>query len=152
AASPRRRAIRRAHAHRVRSHRFASARESLSDGTARDSATIEGVKEGQQSALGERVNAGTIALVAGRLDSTDAAIAGDLATVRDKGDALRVMPVIGKGGGQNLRDVRYMRGVDLGIVPVNLLDEYRRSRQIGPIDDTIVYVTKLFNEEMHVLV
>ena len=70
----------------------------------------------------------------------------------DDGDNFRVLPVIGKGGGQNIRDVRFLKGVDLGITQSILLNLYRRSNEIGPIDDKIVYIAKLFNEEMHLVV
>jgi TRAP-type uncharacterized transport system substrate-binding protein len=60
--------------------------------------------------------------------------------------------VIGKGGGQNLRDVRFLKGVDLGITQSILLSSFRRSNEIGTIDDKIVYLAKLFNEEMHLVV
>ena len=42
--------------------------------------------------------------------------------------------------------------VDLGITQSNLLNASRRSGEIGNIDDKIVYIAKLFNEEMHILV
>jgi TRAP-type uncharacterized transport system substrate-binding protein len=60
--------------------------------------------------------------------------------------------VIGKGGGQNIKDVRYLKGVDLGITQSNLLGYFKRSNEIGPIEDKIVYIAKLFNEEMHLVV
>ena len=62
------------------------------------------------------------------------------------------MPVIGKGGGQNIKDVRFLKGVDLGITQSVLLNSYRKSHEIGTIDDKIVYLAKLFNEEMHLIV
>ena len=109
-------------------------------------------KDGQQGALGARVNNNTIAVICGDLDATSTAIASDLSVLLDDGDNLRIMPVLGKGGGQNIRDVRFMKGIDLGITRANLLGGYKRGNLIGPIDDKIVYVTKLFDEEMHVVV
>ncbi len=102
--------------------------------------------------LGERINANTIAIVSGNLNATYLSIAYDLSAVLDDGDDFRVLPVIGKGGGQNLRDVRFLKGVDLGITQSILLNAARRSNEIGNIDDKIVYITKLFNEEMHLVV
>jgi TRAP-type uncharacterized transport system substrate-binding protein len=60
--------------------------------------------------------------------------------------------VVGKGGGQNIRDVRFLKGVDLGITQSVLLNGFRKSNEIGSIDDKIVYLAKLFNEEMHLIV
>ena len=48
-------------------------------------------------------------------------IAYDMSAVLDDGDEFRVLPVIGKGGGQNIKDVRFLKGVDLGITQSNLL-------------------------------
>ena len=101
---------------------------------------------------GERLNANTIAIVSGNLNATYLTIAYDLSAVLDNGDEFRVLPVVGKGGGQNIRDVRYLKGIDLGITQSNLLNAFRRSNEIGTIDDKIVYLAKLFNEEMHLVV
>ena len=101
---------------------------------------------------GERLNANTIAIVSGNLNATYLSIAYDLSAVLDNGDEFRVLPVIGKGGGQNIKDVRFLKGVDLGITQSVLLNGYRKSNEIGTIDDKIVYLAKLFNEEMHLIV
>jgi uncharacterized protein len=101
---------------------------------------------------GERLNANTIAIVSGNLNATYLSIAYDLSAVLDNGDEFRVLPVIGKGGGQNIKDVRYLKGVDLGITQSVLLNGFRKSNEIGKIDDKIVYIAKLFNEEMHLIV
>jgi TRAP transporter TAXI family solute receptor len=101
---------------------------------------------------GEEINQNTIALVSGNLNATYLSIAYDLSAVLDDGDNLRVLPVIGKGGGQNIRDVRFLKGIDLGITQSNLLNAFRRSGEIGNLDDKIVYIAKLYNEEMHFVV
>jgi uncharacterized protein len=102
--------------------------------------------------LGERLNTNTISIVAGNPNATYLTIAYDLSAVLDDGDNFRILPVVGKGGGQNIRDVRFLKGVDLGITQSIILNEYRASNEIGNIDDKIVYIAKLFNEEMHLVV
>ena len=106
----------------------------------------------QLGSLGERINSNTIAVISGNLNATYVTIAYDMSAVLDDGDDFRVLPVIGKGGGQNIKDVRFLKGVDLGITQSNLLGYYKRTNEIGPIDDKIVYIAKLFNEEMHLIV
>lgn len=101
---------------------------------------------------GERLNANTIAIVSGNLNATYLSIAYDLSAVLDDGDEFRVLPVVGKGGGQNIKDVRFLKGVDLGITQSVILNGFRKSNEIGSIDDKIVYLAKLFNEEMHLIV
>jgi TRAP transporter TAXI family solute receptor len=102
--------------------------------------------------LGERINANTISVVSGNVNATYLSIAYDMSAVLDNGDEFRVLPVIGKGGGQNIKDVRFLKGVDLGITQAPILNAYRKSNEIGAFDDKIVYLAKLFNEEMHVVV
>ena len=102
--------------------------------------------------LGERINTNTIAIVSGNINAAWLTIAYDLSAVLDNGDDFRVLPVIGRGGEQNVRDVRYLKGVDLGITVTPVLTTFRRTGELGNIDDKIVYITKLFNQEMHVLV
>ena len=106
----------------------------------------------QLGSVGDRINSNTIAIISGNLNATYVTIAYDLSAVLDDGDEFRVLPIIGKGGGQNIRDVRFLKGVDLGITQSNLLGYFKRTNEIGPIDDKIVYIAKLFNEEMHLVV
>jgi len=103
-------------------------------------------------ALSERTNANTVTIVSGSPEGASLAIAHDLSAVLDDGEQFRVLPLVGKGGGQNIRDVRFLKGVDLGIAPANLLNAFRRSNEIGNLDGKIVYIAKLFGEEMHVAV
>jgi TRAP transporter TAXI family solute receptor len=102
--------------------------------------------------IGERINSHTIAIVSGNVNATYLSIAYDLSAVLDNGDEFRVLPVVGKGGGQNIKDVRFLKGVDLGITQSPILNGYRKSNEIGTIDDKLVYIAKLFNEEMHLVV
>ena len=102
--------------------------------------------------LSERINNNTVSVIAGELGSTDLAIAHELSLVLDDGDNLRIMPMVGAGGGRNIRDLRFMKGADLAITQPNLLARMRQSGEIGAIDDKIVYLAKLFNEEMHLVV
>ncbi len=102
--------------------------------------------------LGERLSNNTITVLAGGINSTDLAVANDLAAVLDDGDELRIMSIIGRGGGRNIRDVRFIKGVDLGFTQSNLLARFRRGGEFGPLDDKIAYVAKLFNEELHLVV
>lgn len=101
---------------------------------------------------GERLNANTISIISGNPNATYLTIAYDLSDVLDDGDNFRILPVIGKGGGQNINDVRFLKGIDLGITQSIILNEYRANNTIGNIDNSINSIAKLFNEEMHVVV
>jgi TRAP transporter TAXI family solute receptor len=98
------------------------------------------------------LNDSTITIMAGSPNGTDLSIAYDIAEVLGDSDNLRVLPMVGKGAVQNIKDVMYLRGVDMGITHANLLRYYARTGELGPnFVDQIVYVSKLFNEEVHIL-
>jgi TRAP transporter TAXI family solute receptor len=121
---------------------------------AQDSRPIKTVRNDPAAVqrLGDQINQNTIAIMSGNPNATYLSIAYDLSAVLDDGDNFRVLPVVGKGGGQNLRDVRFLKGIDLGITQSNLLSRMRRTNEIGNLDDKIVYIAKLYNEEMHFVV
>jgi hypothetical protein len=65
---------------------------------------------------------------------------------------LRILPIVGVGGHQNIRDVRYLKGVDIGLTQLSVLDSYRSFNQLmGQNEDKIVVIAKLFNEEVHLI-
>ena len=98
-----------------------------------------------------RANGGTVGVIAGGVEGTYIRIAADLASVLDDGDALRVLPMIGKGSVQNILDIMLLRGVDIGIVQSDALTFARNQRLVPGIDSMIQYIAKLYDEEIHVL-
>src|SRR5215813_13951683 len=102
----------------------------------------------------EQPNENTIGLISGSPNSDDTylQIAYELADVLNDGDNLRILPIAGIGGPRNIRDVRYLRGIDIGLTQTNILNNFRRSNErMGQHDDKIVYIAKLFNEEVHLV-
>jgi len=100
-----------------------------------------------------RINENVVTIMAGSASGTDLAIVQDIADVLDDGDALRVLPMVGKGPEQNIKDVMFLRNVDMGITQANILKHYARTGELGSnFIDQVAYIAKLFNEEMHILV
>jgi hypothetical protein len=102
----------------------------------------------------EQPNENTVGIVSGSpsADDTYLQIANDLATVLNDSDRLRILPIVGVGGHQNIRDVRYLKGVDIGLTQLSVLNSYRSFNQLmGKYDDKIVLIAKLFNEEVHLI-
>jgi TRAP transporter TAXI family solute receptor len=106
----------------------------------------------ERDAFVNRLNANTVTLVSGNPNGTYLSIAYDISAVLDDGDNLRVLPVIGKGGGQNVKDILYLRGVDMGITQSNILRYFNETGEVGKnIENRMRYIARLYNEEMHVL-
>lgn len=105
----------------------------------------------QSANLKSRTNHGTIGIISGGVDGTYIRIAADLSAVLDDPDQLRVLPVIGKGSVQNLADLLYLRGIDVAIVQSDVLAYLKRDKSLPGIESRVQYISKLYNEEVHVL-
>ena len=102
----------------------------------------------------EQPNNNTIGLISGSPNSDDTYLqmAYDLAEILNDGDNLRILPIAGIGGPRNIRDVRYLKGVDIGLTQTSILNSFRRSNErMGQTENKIVYIARLFNEEVHLL-
>jgi TRAP transporter TAXI family solute receptor len=106
----------------------------------------------RNAALTETLNQNTVTVISGNPNGAYLYLAYDMSAVLDDGNELRVLPVIGKGGYQNVMDVLHLRGVDLGITQSNIMSYLKKTGEFGPnIDARLAYIAKLYNEEMHVL-
>ncbi len=100
----------------------------------------------------EEANKGTVGIISGGVNGTYIQIASDLATVLDDGNNMRVLPIRGKGSVQNISDILYLRGIDVGIVQSDVLEFSKREGLQHPrLTNLIQYIAKLYNEEIHVL-
>ena len=64
-------------------------------------------------------------------------------------NGLRVLPVLGGGAGTNVRDILYLRGVDMAILNTDVIDYFKGKPLYERLEKRIHYITKLFNEEVH---
>lgn len=107
---------------------------------------------GTHAEMMERVNENTVTIVSGTPAGTYLAVAYDMAAVLDKDDELRVLPIASRAGVANVRDILYLKGVDMGIVQSDTLTLLKQTGELGAnIDQRLVYITKLYNEEMHII-
>ena len=103
-----------------------------------------------QQRVVEEINQGTVGVIAGGIDGTSLQAAADLASVLDRGNELRVLPIQGKGSVQAITDILYLRGIDIGIVQSDALT-YAQREQNPDLPALIHYITRLYNEEFHIL-
>src|SRR5258706_6073162 len=96
-----------------------------------------------------------VTIVVSGISCTCARFAEDIRNVVNdlRPDGLRVLPVLGVGGLQNLNDVLFLKGIDMGVVDEdNLRLLKRRDPQLyANIEQRVQYITKLYNSEFHVL-
>jgi uncharacterized protein len=99
----------------------------------------------------EVANKGVVQLETGESAGISIRIAEDLAGLIDDGATRRVLPVVGRDARQNLFDLVQLRGIDMAILQTDVLDMVRQQRALPGVESSIRYVTKLYNEEFHVL-
>ncbi len=124
----------------------------LKAASAQDAQTPSGLPSpAATSARTARANAGTVGVISGGVDGTYIRIAADLGAVLDNGDQLRVLALLGKGSVQNIADILYLRGIDIGIVQSDVLAYARAQRLFPGVTQLVHYITKLYDEEVHIL-
>jgi TRAP transporter TAXI family solute receptor len=99
----------------------------------------------------DRLNANTVTIMTGTIAGTYVQFGADLASALDDGDNLRVLPIVGRGSVQGVADILFLKGVDLGIVRSDTLEYLEKKGYANNIKRQFAYITKLYNEEMHVL-
>ena len=97
------------------------------------------------------LNSNTVTLISGTIGGTYVQFGADLASVLDDGNKLRVLPIVGRGSVQSVADILFLQGVDLGIVRSDTLDYLEKKGFAKDIKKQFTYVTKLYNEELHVI-
>jgi TRAP-type uncharacterized transport system substrate-binding protein len=95
----------------------------------------------------DEINSGLVGIVS---EGTDYTV--DLAfALASKQSHLRLLPIAGAGVVQNAKDVIFARGVDFAIVQTDVLDEIRRNPPFPGVENYLQYVTRLYDQDLHVL-
>lgn len=103
----------------------------------------------------ERMNENTVAIVSGQTSGTYLKLAEDLQNVLDRRDSheMRILPVTGTPGPQNLMDILFLRGVDMCMTETDYFDYFKAldPELYGNIEKKIHYIAKLYNTEFHIV-
>lgn len=102
----------------------------------------------------ERINDNVIFLMGGQLGGGYLKLAHDVSVAIQDEQNLRVLPVVGGAAVQNIRDLLFLKGMDLALTTVQALNLLKDSSEIGAstLGNEIAYVAALFPDEMHVVV
>jgi TRAP transporter TAXI family solute receptor len=111
---------------------------------------VESGRSTTASSFTARLNAGAIGIISGGVDGTYVRIAADIANVLDD-QSLRVLAVIGRGSVHNMRDLMFLRGIDIGIVQMDARASLAAENLGSAADLRLRYIAPLYNEEVHIL-
>jgi TRAP-type uncharacterized transport system substrate-binding protein len=111
--------------------------------------------QAKYQAAKEQANASSVTIISSSVSSTYTRFAQDMQNVLDdRGvDGLRVLPLLGSGGGQNIQDMLFLKGIDMGITDAAYLQYYKEQDPVlyANIESRINYICKLLNAEFHLL-
>lgn len=100
-----------------------------------------------------KLNQNTVTIMGSQAKTSYTTFAQDMQNVLDdlQGNTLRVLPILGRGGGQNLVDTLFLQGIDMGIVERDVIDNYKKKDPAlyGDVERRLHYILKLANSEMH---
>jgi TRAP-type uncharacterized transport system substrate-binding protein len=103
-------------------------------------------------AMRETINGGLVGTISGSMDATDLGKATDLAIgLGTEGSRLRPLLIIGRGALLNVTDIVFARGIDIGIVQSDVLAALKRDPPFPGIENYLQYISKLYDEEVHIL-
>lgn len=105
-----------------------------------------------ESQIIERANAWTIGMAAGLPEGTFLPIAAEIARNLNQGNDLRILPMVTPGATDNVRDLLYLRGVDIAITHTDVFDHFRTVEKISNIERRVNFVTGLYVSEIHLVV
>jgi TRAP-type uncharacterized transport system substrate-binding protein len=101
----------------------------------------------------EQANLNTVTIIGSGTKSPYTKFAEDLQSVLDdlRTNELRVLPILGRGGGQNLLDVLFLKGIDMGVIEDDAPAYFQNQDPIlfSKVYDRVHYITKLANSEFH---
>jgi uncharacterized protein len=98
----------------------------------------------------EQVNANTVTIMGGSLTGTYIRLADDIARSVGNGNDLRILPIKGGVVG-NVRDILYLRGIDMAIVRADVLETFRNKPLYQNLESRLNYITTLHLEEFHLM-
>src|SRR5580704_14666048 len=96
-----------------------------------------------------------VSIMTSGLTCTCARFAEDIRNVVNdlRPDGIRVLPVLGVGGLQNLNDVLFLKNIDMAVVDEDNLRLLKKKDPVlyANIEQRVQYITKLYNSEFQVL-
>lgn len=96
-----------------------------------------------------------VSVLGSGITGTYAQFAEDIRNVLEAGKRsdLRVVPILGRSAGQNLVDIVFLKGVDMGIVDQDALFYLKKKDPLlyGDVDQRVHYIAKVFDSEFHLV-
>lgn len=107
-----------------------------------------------QSSMREKVNAGRVTIITGGAEYVNSSYlryAGEMAAATNKPGELRVLPIMGEGPVENIRDILYLQGIDVGILHSDALTYVEKKGIFPNASNRLRFLAKLYDEYFHLI-
>ena len=105
-----------------------------------------------ESEVVSKVNNWTVGLAAGLPEGTFLPFGAEIARNLNGTDDLRVLPIVTPGATENIKDLLYLKGVDIAITHTDVFEHFRTVEKISNIEKRVNYITGLYVSEIHLIV
>jgi TRAP-type uncharacterized transport system substrate-binding protein len=105
-----------------------------------------------ESSKVHQINNWTLGLAGGLPEGTFIRFSAEIARNVNEPEVMRVLPVITKGATDNIRDLLYLRGIDLAITNADVLEHFKTVERIPNIEKRINFISEMVISETHVVV
>ena len=99
-----------------------------------------------------QINSWTIGLAGGLPEGTFIRFAAEIARNLNDPAELRVLPVITQGATDNVKDLLYLKGIDVAITNADVLDYFKNTERIPNIEKRINFISEMVISEVHLVV
>jgi TRAP transporter TAXI family solute receptor len=99
-----------------------------------------------------KVNNWTVGLAGGLPEGTFLRFAAEIARNVNDPENLRVLAVVTQGATDNIKDLLYLRGIDIAITNADVLEHFKTVERIPNIEKRIHFVSEMVVSEVHLVV
>jgi TRAP transporter TAXI family solute receptor len=99
-----------------------------------------------------QINSWTVGLAGGLPTGTFIRFAAEIARNLNDPSAMRVLPVITQGATDNVKDLLYLKGIDIAITNADVLEHFKTTERIPNIEKRINFISEMVISEVHLVV
>jgi TRAP transporter TAXI family solute receptor len=99
-----------------------------------------------------KVNNWTVGLAGGLPEGTFLRFGAEISRNLNFSDELRVLTIVTPGATENVKDLLYLKGIDIAITHADVFEHFRNVEKIPNIDKRVNFISEMYISELHVLV
>ena len=99
-----------------------------------------------------KINSWTLGLATGLPEGSFLRFGAELARHLNEPEELRILPIVTPGAVDNVRDLLYLKGVDIAFTNADVLEYFKTDEKIANIEKRVNYISEMYLGDIHLLV